>query len=330
MRGWNLNAGFILKEVKNDNEIWLYLSKLFSSKTRNTTSYKFVFLRCILENIYNLDTNLCITIDSLFMKFTEIYWNLVVLNKLSQCSTKSSVEIELIHYIDTSLVNIGTIEFNSLPNTIKDQLYERVTKVGKKYVIGALYGDFDGSIYEFSKISNLIKLSPKFYEFFRNYNKIIYSLNNYELIKYIGKFNHKDYNYNIVIKIENITKRTNLSVFRSKLLNNDDSCFYCGKKLDPKEGSIEIDHFIPWSFIHDDQIWNLVQTCRTCNNSKREDIPKNFFLDKLILRNERFLTITELKTLLNFYSQEKIHILYENSILNGYNANWMPKAQDFK
>lgn len=36
-------------------------------------------------------------------------------------------------------------------------------------------------------------------------------------------------------------------------------CFYCGRKLSPKR--IDVDHFIPWSFIKDDNLWNLVLAC---------------------------------------------------------------------
>ena len=32
-----------------------------------------------------------------------------------------------------------------------------------------------------------------------------------------------------------------------------------------KKKKYDIDHFIPWSFVKDDKIWNLVLSCAECN-----------------------------------------------------------------
>lgn len=35
----------------------------------------------------------------------------------------------------------------------------------------------------------------------------------------------------------------------------------------------EVDHFIPWSYISNDEIWNLIPVGGTCNSSKRDKLP---------------------------------------------------------
>lgn len=45
-------------------------------------------------------------------------------------------------------------------------------------------------------------------------------------------------------------------------------CFYCNGPL--RAGSIDVDHFVPWSRVPNDGLQNLVLTDRTCNSSKND------------------------------------------------------------
>ena len=83
-------AGFDLKEgayeVRNasDDELWSAFACVFSSKSRNDSSYKYGFLKAIIDNLYNVDTDLRLSFDQLFSKFSEIYWNLILKHGLRQ------------------------------------------------------------------------------------------------------------------------------------------------------------------------------------------------------------------------------------------------------
>ena len=100
-------AGHLLEKekykVKNlsDDEMWSLFSYLFSPKSANDTSYKFGFLKSILDNLYNVDNELYLSYDQLFSKFTEIYWNLVLSYHIRQKSpgkTNRRAKIETILY----------------------------------------------------------------------------------------------------------------------------------------------------------------------------------------------------------------------------------------
>lgn len=171
MIGWNRISGKLLVEQIKFNAIWSFFSRFYSTKSKNTTSYKFVFLRSIFENIYNFDENLTIPIDMLFVKFTEIYWNLVVLIGLKQHSTKSSVESELKKIVTRD--TIPNISFESLTNTQKNHIIKEITLVGKQYVIGAVYGDFEGSMYSFNKKLGFLTLSKDYFRFIQNHNSVL-------------------------------------------------------------------------------------------------------------------------------------------------------------
>lgn len=48
-------------------------------------------------------------------------------------------------------------------------------------------------------------------------------------------------------------------------------CIYSGKIVSME--SYSIDHFIPWSFVAHDQLWNLVPTSKEVNSSKSDNLP---------------------------------------------------------
>ena len=81
-------------------------------------------------------------------------------------------------------------------------------------------------------------------------------------------------------------------------------CIYSGKRLE--KGGFALDHFIPWTFVSHDQLWNLVPVLPEANASKGNRLPCVSYLDALIetqsmglqlsrdqLRLERWSKVTE-------------------------------------
>lgn len=56
--GWLLKEYSISNDFHSDDELWSAVNNIFSSRVRYTTSYKFCFLKAILDNIYNVNENL--------------------------------------------------------------------------------------------------------------------------------------------------------------------------------------------------------------------------------------------------------------------------------
>jgi hypothetical protein len=48
-------------------------------------------------------------------------------------------------------------------------------------------------------------------------------------------------------------------------------CIYSGKNMTP--GDFDLDHFIPWSFVGHDDLWNLIPVDRAANRSKGNKLP---------------------------------------------------------
>ena len=103
-----------------------------------------------------------------------------------------------------------------------------------------------------------------------------------------------------------------------------DTCFYCGKKLEKE--NIHVDHFIPWVFIKDDNIWNFVFACSKCNVSKNDKLPDIMYLDALIERNDSLLLEYMNEKHIN-YESDTLRYIYNWAQMNGYNTVWKGKSK---
>ncbi|TCI39345.1 hypothetical protein EVJ29_01540 [Exiguobacterium sp. SH4S7] len=75
----------------------------------------------------------------------------------------------------------------------------------------------------------------------------------------------------ILSKLEFVSARQSLDEFKQILLSHGHPvCFYCTKPL----RQTHIDHFIPWSYMQNDVLWNFVLACPTCNTSKNNRMAK--------------------------------------------------------
>ena len=67
-------------------------------------------------------------------------------------------------------------------------------------------------------------------------------------------------------------------------------CIYTGIILEP--GNYDLDHFMPWSFVTHDQIWNLMPSDPSINSSKSDKLPNlDVYLSKLALEHQKAVKI---------------------------------------
>ena len=58
-------------------------------------------------------------------------------------------------------------------------------------------------------------------------------------------------------------------------------CIYSGKTITPE--TFSLDHFLPWSFVGHDKLWNLIPMRKNDNSYKSDNIPLvDKYLDKFI------------------------------------------------
>lgn len=326
--GCELSEGEHYSEIVSEDELWAALSCVFSSKSKNTSSYKYGFLKAIIDNLYNTDENLRLSFDELFSSFTEIYWNLILKYKLRQTARTQDgrltyLEQILINTAEKHSIPIG-VPFENLSSEIMAEVTHKVKVKCKKYVVGAVFEDTKKLFYSFSRKGEWIKINPQMYEFICKHKIIIEKANYYEWARFLEKVNSGNETVCLLTKIDESSKRMDLSIFRHILFDEfeNNTCFYCGKKVVPK--TIDIDHFIPWSFIKADNLWNLVVSCATCNRRKNDRLAGQVFLSRLVERN-RVIASSGKNILGDNYRETELHDIYQWAILNGYDATWKPK-----
>ncbi|WP_040209140.1 HNH endonuclease [Neobacillus jeddahensis] len=243
-----LQVGEMKAAYLTDKEIWAHFNFIYSPKSKNSTTYKFVLIKSILENLYKIN------------------------------------------------------------------------------VMGAIYGDTGCTIYDFDNGKEQLKLNSTFYSFMQRFQRVLNYLTNYHLALFLEKFNEKGDTTNLLLKVENVSKRSSLDQFYQVLSSfYNGKCFYCGKTI--KKENAHVDHFIPWSFVQADQLWNLVIACSTCNLSKSDKLANEPFLETMIDRNESLISITALRIRedMQVYSSKKLKDLYHFSVENGFTDFWVPK-----
>ena len=96
-------------------------------------------------------------------------------------------------------------------------------------------------------------------------------------------------------------------------------CIYTDKELHPSD--YELDHFIPWSFVSHDLLWNLIPSDGSINSSKSNKLPDlEFYLPKLASLQHHSLCL-----LLNAHKEPKV---MEDFISLGYTPQELADMSD--
>ena len=78
---------------------------------------------------------------------------------------------------------------------------------------------------------------------------------------------------------------------RSLLEKQASICFYCHRALE--SGSGHVDHVIPFDYIGETELWNLVLSCQECNCTKSSRLPVRACFDELLDRNQSCRDVDE-------------------------------------
>lgn len=294
---WDSERGALSSEAISNDAYWQLFNFVFSENCKKTSTYKFALLKSILDNLLNnipTERGEEILYEDIFEKFAESFWNLVVKYHLRQQALNRLGKTSKVEQIFNAVIEknpvLAAVEFAVIDEKTRQSLVRKVLSECKRYVLGALYGDFQGKLYGFDQAGDRILLSHGAYEFLLRYKMEIEKLNYYAWAKFLEKINDESVLYGVIGKLElSLPERHSLKPYRDILFREFESCncFYCGKKLDSAD--CHVDHFIPWSFIKEDKLWNFVLSCPLCNLKKSSILPEARFIPQLKAQNERIL-----------------------------------------
>jgi hypothetical protein len=192
MKGWNLARGRITRSNVSDQEIEDRLERIISGSAKQVTTYKLVFLLSLLHSLGDADGDCRLSFTPVFAKAARIYWILVVEHGLRQCDASdhhSAVESILLKRF-AELGGAGSLTM--LPPDQSTRVERDVRRSAKKYVVGAVYGDFMGAIYEFDLVSEYLILNPAFLRYFRGQFTSLSERITAALGAQVAKFNRLD------------------------------------------------------------------------------------------------------------------------------------------
>jgi hypothetical protein len=290
---------------------FLYYFNSIVSKGKKDNTYEFALARFLLDYSYSLDEayirnsiadNKTETINLSFAAkaFLKYYWHQICKYKIKQNynTKKPPLIVKIMHdvfgrkYIPESLESMPKEKIVNAETEILRRCFIEVIPRFQNIPEGIKVSSMK-IFYEYDK--HFIYVKPTALKFFKENYSLLSKANMLEWAKSLEKINLGL--PMLISKIENGERyRGSLEKFKLILLKYFDTCFYCNSTLSTKKQMIHVDHFIPWSYVFEDELWNLVLTCRGCNLKKHSSLPSEKFIYKLVERNnEHSHTIAPLK-----------------------------------
>ena len=300
-----------------------------------TTSYKILWFKGIVEEV--TEGNRKITFEDIAVRMIVNAWFPIVQYKLSFGSADQM-----------KVIIIGLIEKFNIPLDIKKDKLLKLLKGNKHnlnkevnrlcmYVpyrlLSPFYkGQVSGTDYEKQKQMEELNSKEKspLYKIIAQENIIeiiddewfVYLYSNQKILK--DWVNYKYINFvqrrNLCIpavpmKLDFVAKRDLVKptkIWRDFLKQEKILDIYSGVEVELKE--VSLDHFIPWSFVLHDELWNLIPTSRNINSAKNDRLPNiDDFLDSFCEIQFNFVSMlktnkTKYKKALESYLEIDINI----------------------
>ena len=327
-------------DISEENMKQKFISILTKGKKDNT--YKFALAKALLEFCRDntSTTNYDVSYEYLSSKFLEYYWYQECKFRMKQNFKVNSTPM-VVQAIRDVFGENSPGSFQQLEQEDKKTAQEKILKTVfgharaktslvvpkfQKIVVGRS-SELLEIFYNFDDDEQVIHLKPEAFTFFKkNYGLLSMAVLS-EWAKYLERVNQSLPRLVAKIEHDNI-KRGTLTPYKKIYLEHTNHCFYCASKLEPRY--IHVDHFIPWSYIFDDNAWNLVLACQECNCRKNNALPQDEFKTLLIKRNSQYsVQISKLQKSLELLDTGKgwepeIKNHYKNCKAYGFNVIHLP------
>lgn len=313
-----------------------FISIIGKGATKNNT-YKFALARFLLDHSNNPKTDTdTVRFSEIGRYFLKYYWLQECKSKLRQGpKTQPPVIITIIRKYfkkDKYPETFDEIEKEE-PEKIKkcideitkecfDDVIPRFQKIGRKekrifyhYLAKEYHDSADNKKLD---PKGGILLNKKAIRFFKENHAPLYTAVILEWIRFLETKNLGM--PNLVRKVEGkVMGQRDQTKFRKQLELFFDSCFYCDEKLKNGKNAVHVDHVIPYDYIGNTELWNMVLACQKCNCEKSGSLPPLNYIENLILRNKDS-TDKEMQNSLDDlnYSNQDVCSHYLNAKRHGY------------
>lgn len=238
-----------------------------------STTYKPALLKAPVR-ICRKDHGLIIPLTELGSEFAQMYWNQTVVFHLRQAAIVSK-EAEVVRRIRSIATEYGAHSLADLPQRGRAQIETSMSRVLAIDVLRRFHNskpDDMAMLYEWNHGDSEIRLSIGSLTFLRNHGATLELIANYRWAEYLESCNRLA--PRIIQKVSRDgAMRGSLTKYLKLLLGDDGGCcFYCARSFS-HDNPPAVDHVIPWSFLLEDPIWDLVPACARCNAAKSDWLP---------------------------------------------------------
>ena len=289
----------------------VYLNKIFNN-TQN--SYKYYWWLSITEICFNKNQRE-ISFDEIILKIISKLWYPVNYFKLSfgkidQCSKyikqiQSEYHLEeniserdlyqfLIKYKSSDfLLNITNELTRYVPYRFIRPWFSEKTRGLKDSKVNSKILELqnESSPYTIGHESKIIMINKDWFQWINTNYILIKSYTLYELIKYLEKENPNVANLSRKLEKPNARNLSTPTKYWKKfILKEPNHTDVFENKPLFKLKNISIDHFIPWSFMTHDLIWNLHPINKRINSSKSNNLPQKRYFQNFYKLQYNFCT----------------------------------------
>ncbi|WP_460194379.1 HNH endonuclease domain-containing protein [Thermosynechococcus sp. FA-CM-4201] len=283
--------------------------------------------------------SLNLTFDNLPLKIKNIESDKTVIREAIK---SKNIDERLTRYVPFRLIRPFFRELSGL----KDQQVNReVKKLAERLF------EERKPLYKFSQNNTAILIHPEWAAYIQTNYQIVRGWVSWCWLQYMQKRNPNT--AAIVNKLFPPRERESLqwqtSYWRTVIENCEDlRCIYSNQILELND--ISLDHYLPWSFVAHNHLWNLIPVPKSVNSSKSDNIPDDIYFERFIKIQHTGLVIfynhsspkkwnnyiesylvdlgfSSKEELLNFESlkrQYKIKFmpLIALAVSQGFNSNW--------
>ncbi len=252
-----------------------------------SSTYKPALLRALVRCVRGSEAN-TISLAALGREFTRLYWNQTVVYHLRQAASLSK-ESSAVKMIRAASQLHGVRDLGALPAAARAALDRKMAKLLQVNVLTAFHRSKPTGmprLYDWEPGQEAVSINAEVRSFLCSNETPLELVANYHWARFLENTNRLA--PRIVQKVErNAAFRRSLKPYLTILRQDSDGlCFYCKRSFGDSE-TPTIDHVIPWSFLLEDPLWDLVLACSRCNSSKSDWLPEQSALQRLVERNRK-------------------------------------------
>ncbi len=344
-----------------------------------TNSYKFLFFLAILDRLERnlFDESIALPTHDLTLEmlvlawYPHVYFRLSfggqdkVTRQLDICAPRSIISEQTINPWDRHAVRAlisSRITDNELARFVPYRLvrpfFPETRGIKKDHEVNQRVAELCDEYfvtrrppYKFDATRKSLIMHPAWCQYFKDNLAVVRGWAWWNFLQYMQRCNPNV--PAISLKLSPLPKRETLdkqAKFWSAVLEAQSfSCIYSGSLI--TKNAFALDHFVPWSFVAHNQLWNLIPTSTTVNSKKSDSLPAPVYFDRFVTAQHTALNLS--RTVLSEKSwedyvkpyigdlslpnygdlldRERLHKAYETSVLpllqlaeaNGFEPGWV-------